>query len=78
MKCTSAERENVEAELNLLLCFYVFNIEGVLAYDHFEDLPIEPGVRKLNIEARHGMAPLLKIVDFVDLSQKIKAWFLQL
>ena len=64
---TIALREQIEAELDSLLFFDIFDAEHSVVHDSLCDLPIKDGEGELDIEIGHLVAPLLQEIDGVEL-----------
>ena len=59
-------RENVEAELDLLLNLDVLKFGRFFSDQHVADAPIKPGESRLDVERRGLAGPRLSVVDLVD------------
>ena len=60
-------RPNVEAKLNTLLLFDIFNSEILVIHNVLANFPIKNSVWELQVETRHFAAPFLQEVDAIDL-----------
>ena len=65
--------EYIEAKLNFLLLVNTNQIEVFLGYNEVSNAPIKPSEAHLHIKVGVLVVPILRVINFVDLLQDIKA-----
>ena len=68
MEDSSPFWKDIEAKLFLQAIVDLVNAETRLASDELHYTPIEQSERKLNLESRIRIVPVLNVVDLVDLT----------